>query len=71
MVGLRSLSALAYVSLAAWASHTFDDHRVMLYATSSCHYCVYILTYYTRWPKGDRNKYEEFMMLVFAFKVEK
>jgi hypothetical protein len=29
----------------------------------------YIFTYYTRWPKGDRTKYEDFMLIVFSFKI--
>jgi hypothetical protein len=69
MVGTRTIGALVYVFLCACAAFVMDDHRVMLYLTSFCHYCVYILTYYTRWPTGDRSKYEEFMMLVFGFKV--
>jgi hypothetical protein len=68
MPSLRTVAAFGYIGCATLAGFALQNYLVTLIATSYIHYCFYIYTYYTRWPKGDRTKYEDFMLIVFSFK---
>lgn len=65
----RTAAAAAYIVCALLVALVLQSHVVMLVATSYCHYLIYIFTYYTRWPKGDRQKYNDFVVIVFSLKV--
>mmetsp|Transcript_29312 Transcript_29312/g.47614 ORF Transcript_29312/g.47614 Transcript_29312/m.47614 type:complete len:219 (-) Transcript_29312:13-669(-) len=61
--------ALAYIVSCVLGALALQSHLFMLKATSFVHYGLYMFTYYSRWPKGDRQKYEDFKRIAFTFKL--